>query len=121
MIIPCIKEDAFVSEILRHFPFKRVCQTDLCNDEVIGLGLLLTFYFTSLISFSSFSLLLRGRQNHKNLLSIILAPNFAGSWSLGFEVNMFGNDFSQRKRKRNRDWISSVMINAYLNFQLSLA
>ena len=58
---------------------------------------------------------------HKNLLSIILVPNFAGSQSLGFKVNMFGNDFLQRKRKRNGDWISSVMINAYLDFQLSLA
>lgn len=108
-------------EILKHFPFKRVRQSNLWNDEVIGLGPLLTFYFSSLISFSSFSLLLRGRQTHENLLSIILVPNFAGSQSPGFEVNMFGNDFLQRKRKRNRDWISSVMINAYLNFQLGLA
>lgn len=103
------------------FPFKRVCQTNLCEDEVIGLGLQLPFYFSSLISFSSFSLLPRGKQTHKNLLSIILVPNFAGSQSLGFKVNMFGNDFLQRKKKRNRDWISSVMIDAYLNFQLSLA
>lgn len=37
------------------------------------------FFFFFLVSFSSFSLLLRGRQTHKNLLSIILVPNFAGS------------------------------------------
>lgn len=95
--------------------------TNLWNDEVIGLGPSFTLYFSSLISFSSFSLLLRGRQTHKNLLSIILVPNFAGSQSPGFEVNMFGNDFLQRKRKRNRDWISSVMMNACLNFQLGSA
>lgn len=95
--------------------------TNLWNDEVIGLGPSFTLYFSSLISFSSFSLLLRGRQTLKNLLSIILVPNFAGSQSPGFEVNMFGNDFLQRKRKRNRDWISSVMMNACLNFQLGSA
>lgn len=58
-----IKEDT--PEMLRCFSCKRVCWTNLWNDKVIGFGLLLTFYFSFLISFSSFSLLLRGRQTHK--------------------------------------------------------
>lgn len=94
-----IKEDTVFSRNAKTFSVEEGLLDSLRNDEVIGLGLWLTFYFSSLISFSSFSLLLRGRQTHKNLLSIILVPNFAGSRSLEFKVNMFGNDFLQRKGK----------------------
>lgn len=73
--------------------------------------LLHSFFF--LCSFKFTILLL------KNPSIFIPVRNLTASKSLGFQANMFGNDFIQRKRKWSQFVFSIVVINACLNFQLA--